>query len=71
MAALLRKMTSSHAPIRRKAGETMTALLRNMTQNLSTQNDVEPRPNPAKSWRNNDGVATQYDAEPIKRYHSD
>jgi len=34
MAALLRKMTSSHAPIRRKAGETMTALLRNMTQNL-------------------------------------
>jgi len=35
MAALLRKMTSSHAPIRRKAGETMTALLRNMTQNLS------------------------------------
>jgi len=35
MAALLGKMTSSHAPTRRKAGETMAALLRNMTQNLS------------------------------------
>jgi len=35
MAALLGKMTSSHAPTRLKAGETMAALLRNMTQNLS------------------------------------
>jgi len=35
MAALLGKMMSSHAPIRRKAGEIMAALLRNMTQNLS------------------------------------
>jgi len=34
MAALLINMTSSHAPTRRKAGEAMTALLRNMTQNL-------------------------------------
>jgi len=38
---------------------------------VSTQNDVEPRPNQMKGWRNNGGVATQYDAEPIKRYHSD
>ena len=35
MAAFLGKMTSIHAPTRRKAGETMVALLRNMTQNLS------------------------------------
>jgi len=35
MAALLGKMMSSHTPIRRKAGEIMAALLRNMTQNLS------------------------------------
>jgi len=32
MAALLSKMTSSHAPTRRKAGETMAALLSIMTQ---------------------------------------
>jgi len=38
---------------------------------VSTQNDVEPRPNQMKSWRNNGGVATQYDAELFKRYHSD
>jgi len=35
MAALLSKMTSSHAPIRRKVGETMATSLRNITQNLS------------------------------------
>ena len=35
MAALLGKMTSSHAPTRRRAGGAVAALLRNMTQNLS------------------------------------